>query len=73
MNVHELHGGGLPWVQNSWVVFDMPTEIITIFPDTDGLPFASSGWTDCAFASPSLSCAAGITFPPAYNPPANPR
>src|SRR6266568_769010 len=40
-NDHDVHGAGLPAAQNSCVVFDMPTEIMTIFPFADGLPVAS--------------------------------
>src|SRR6266702_1266634 len=54
-NDHVVHGAGLPAAQNSWVVFDMPTEIIATLPLGDGLPLRSSGRTSAACPRPVAS------------------
>src|SRR5688572_23207392 len=59
--------------QNSCVVFDIPTESMTILPLPLGFPDASSGVTALRRAIPSVRCAdGGVLRPPAYSPPANP-
>src|ERR1043165_3851819 len=63
-NDHDVHGPTVFAAQNSCVVFDMPTDTITILPDADGLPSWSSGRTCAACPRPIASWSAGATFVP---------
>src|SRR5437763_9541974 len=58
-NDHVVHGAGLPVAQNSCVVFDMPTEIMAIFPLGDGAPLRSSGRTSAAWPRPTAAWSVG--------------
>jgi hypothetical protein len=64
MNVHDAHGGPELWEHHSCVVFDIPMEINTYFPNGLSSPFTSSGLIAFRRARAAESWSAGGWFIP---------
>jgi len=64
MNVHGAHGGPEVREHHSCVVFDIPMEINTYFPNGLSSPFTSSGLIEFRLARAAESWSAGGWFIP---------